>query len=265
MNEPFFSIVTVVRNNLAGLKKTQSSVVEQLNASWEWIIVDGCSNDGTSEFAATCVAANVSVTREPDLGVYDAMNKGLRRSSGQYVIFMNSGDAFAGPDVLRSVQDELTRAPVDVLFGASILRFGLMDVMRPARDPGYIWHGQPGTHQATLFSRAKHALYPYDLSYRICGDYDVITRMWAAGLTFNSTQILMSVNEYTAGGISGRRKFALIEEAVRAQRNNLRLPLWKIAISVAYRIFTSVSAKILTLLDVARSSLGRNGKSAPTA
>lgn len=262
MSEPFFSIVTVVRNNLAGLKKTKSSVVEQTNPSWEWIIVDGCSDDGTSEFAADCVDSNVSTIREPDLGVYDAMNKGLARSSGRYVIFMNSGDAFAGPDVLTSVQRELTRTPIDVLFGASILQFGVMDVRRPARSPSYIWHGQPGTHQATLFSRAKHLQYPYDLNYRICGDYDVITRMWAGGLTFGSTQILISVNEYSAGGISGRRKLALIEEAIRAQRSNLHLPYWKIAISVTLRIVTSASAKMLTLFESSGSSSDTKGRSA---
>ena len=265
MSEPYFSIVTVVRNNLEGLKKTRLSIVEQTNGSWEWIIVDGCSDDGTSEFAATCAEVNVLLIREPDLGVYDAMNKGLTRSSGQYVIFMNSGDSFASPDVLFSVQEELTKAPIDVLFGASILRFGVMDVLRPSRNPGYIWHGQPGTHQATLFSRTKHLLYPYDLNYKICGDYDVITRMWAAGMTFSSTQILISVNEYSARGISGRRKLALIEEAVRAQRSNLRLPLWKIAISVAIRIVTSVSAKTLTLLEFSGSSPDRKGNAAAKA
>lgn len=265
MNDPFFSVVTVVRNNLDGLRKTKSSVVNQTSASWEWIIVDGCSDDGTSEFAATCAGKNIAVIREPDLGVYDAMNKGLSRASGQYVIFMNSGDSFASPDVLLRVQEELTRAPVDVLFGASILRFGVMDVQRRVRSPSYIWHGQPGTHQATLFCRAKHLLYPYDLNYKICGDYDVITRMWAAGLTFSSTQILISVNEYSARGISGRRKVALIEEAVRAQRSNLRLPLWKIAISVALRIVTSVSAKMLTLLEFSGSSRDGKDKSAAKA
>jgi len=262
MNQPFFSIVTVVRNNLAGLKKTMSSVLGQTNTSWEWIIVDGCSTDGTSEFAAACAGEKVFVIREPDLGVYDAMNKGLVRSSGQYVCLMNSGDSFAGPDVLFSVREELERAPVDVLFGASIMRFGVMDVQRPARNPSYIWHGQPGTHQATFFRRAEHVLYPYDLKYKICGDYDVITRMWAAGLTFGSASILISVNEYTAGGISGRGKLALLGEAVRAQRSNLGLPLWKIALSVMLRIVTSVSAKTLTLLDFSRASSNKKDKSA---
>ena len=141
------------------------------------------------------------------------------------------------------------------------MRFGLMDVLRRSRSPGYIWHGQPGTHQATLFRRAKHLLYPYDLNYKICGDYDVMTRMWAAGLTFGTTQVLISVNEYTAGAISGRRKFALIKEAIRAQRSNLRLPLPKIVLSVMLRIATSVSAKTLTLLDFSRSSIDSKNKS----
>jgi putative colanic acid biosynthesis glycosyltransferase len=253
MADPFFSIVTVVRNNLVGLAKTKTSIIQQLGNSWEWVIIDGNSTDGTREFALACVEANIKVISESDRGIYDAMNKGLAMATGRYVMFMNSGDLLADDKVLNRVQEELTRDPVHVLFGGSIMRFGLMDIPRPSRSPAYIWHGQPGLHQATVFCREQHVRFPYDADYKICGDYDVITRMWAAGLRFRSTPIIVSVNEFVAEATSGRHKFALIREAVHAQRNNLHLSLPKIAASVSLRMLTSAFAKALTFIESFRA------------
>ena len=263
MSQSFFSIITVVRNNIDGLKRTKSTIEAQTCQSWEWIIIDGNSDDGTSQFTLSCISPKVRAISEKDRGIYDAMNKGLRAASGVYVIFLNGGDLFANETVLEVIKEDLQREPVDVLFGGSRMHFGIVALSRPSRDPSYIWHGQPGLHQATFFNRELHQRIPYDINYRICGDYDVLTRMWAAKLRFRSSSIIVSVNEFTAQATSGRNKIALMREAVRAQRKNLRLPLMTIMASLVLRFATSGAAKALTIMQAVRQGARDRRRLAP--
>lgn len=248
----FFSIVTVVRNNIDGLRRTHVALAQQTFTSWEWIIIDGASTDGTREYALGCASKDIRVVSEPDRGIYDAMNKGLRLARGSYVVFMNGGDVPANEGALAAVKADLDTDPVDILFGSSLMWFGVVTISRPARHPSYIWHGQPGLHQATFFERERHVRFPYDLSYAVCADYDAITRMAAAGARLRSSPIIVSTNEFIAEATSGGRKLQLIREAVRAQRANLQLPLAKVAASVLLRSASSVLAKALTSVDLVR-------------
>ena len=80
---PLLSIVTITYNNLEGLQKTAQSITAQTCDNYEWIIIDGNSDDGTVQFLET-VKADISIS-EPDHGIYDAMNKGLTQATGQYL------------------------------------------------------------------------------------------------------------------------------------------------------------------------------------
>jgi putative colanic acid biosynthesis glycosyltransferase len=245
MSGSFFSVVTIARNNLDGLRRTRDSLFAQSNRDWQWVIVDGASTDGSAEVVTGWSAPNVTVVSEPDRGIYDAMNKGLRLATGDYLLMMNSGDRFAAEGVLDELQNILAEEPVDVLYGASIMEFGQMRIPRKARPPGYIWHGQPGLHQATVFRRLAHLNYLYDTDYTLCGDYDVITRMWRDGLSFRSCPVTISINEFSGDSASGRHKLRLIREAIRSQRNNLRLSWPVVGTSAALRAANSLGAKVL--------------------
>lgn len=255
---PFFSIITVVWNNLTGLKLTKKSLCEQTCQDWEWVIVDGASTDGTREFALACATDRVRVISERDRGIFDAMNKGLLAATGKYVIFLNSGDLLATPTSLEMARKVCMAESPDLLFGSSIMDFGLVRIQRPVKPVGYIWHGQPGLHQATAFKREKHVQFLYDLNYPVCADYDVITRMAHAGLTMRAEPILLSVNEFNAGANSGRKKIRLLVEAARAQRRNLHIGYLKIALSVLRRICASIVFKTITWIDAVRSAAERS-------
>lgn len=104
-DEPKVSVVTVTLNDIDGLKRTVDSVSRQTYREFEHIIVDGGSADGTVEF---CQSLNISDTRvfatsEPDDGIFDAMNKGALRASGDLLVFVNSSDQFSHDDVLKHV------------------------------------------------------------------------------------------------------------------------------------------------------------------
>lgn len=97
------SIITINRNNAAGLQKTMQSVAEQTFADFEYLVIDGASSDGSVAVIKTFVDSVSYWISEPDSGIYNAMNKGIVRAKGEYLLFLNSGDYLADRLVLDNV------------------------------------------------------------------------------------------------------------------------------------------------------------------
>lgn len=97
------SIITINYNNLQGLEKTYLSVVSQIWQDFEWIVIDGGSLDGSKGFLDSHQDKFSYWVSEPDKGIYNAMNKGIEKSCGEYCLFLNSGDAFVDAFVLQRV------------------------------------------------------------------------------------------------------------------------------------------------------------------
>lgn len=140
IGNPQLSIVTITYNNLAGLRKTAESVQAQTVSDLEWIIIDGASTDGTKAYLDTIkdnsviepanTANNLQITNcklqiisEPDRGIYNAMNKGIRLAQGEYIQILNAGDCLAATDVTERMLNALTEQtakagqPIDILYG----------------------------------------------------------------------------------------------------------------------------------------------------
>ena len=100
---PLFSIITVNKDNLEGLKRTAESVVSQTFKDFEWIVIDAASTDGSAEFVRQNESYMSYWVSEPDGGIYAGMNKGILKAKGKYVQFLNSGDVFADENVLENV------------------------------------------------------------------------------------------------------------------------------------------------------------------
>lgn len=98
-----FSIITVNYNNKEGLRKTIESVIHQTFRDFEYIVIDGGSSDGSAEVLKEYDKYITYWVSEPDEGIYNAMNKGISHSHGDYLNFMNSGDCFYSPDILEKV------------------------------------------------------------------------------------------------------------------------------------------------------------------
>ena len=92
LTNPLISIITVNLNNLVGLKKTVNSVIEQKFTSYEFLVIDGESLDGSKEYLEEQKHRINLVVSEPDAGIYNARNKGIYASKGNYCLFLNSGD-----------------------------------------------------------------------------------------------------------------------------------------------------------------------------
>ena len=119
--KPLISIITVNLNNLEGLKKTMTSVLEQSSNEYEYIIIDGGSTDGSREFIQIHDHKIQHWVSEPDKGIYNAMNKGIKAASGEYLLFLNSGDWLHNKNILSRVSPYLTDC--DVLYGNMVKVF----------------------------------------------------------------------------------------------------------------------------------------------
>ncbi|MEP7170167.1 MAG: glycosyltransferase, partial [Bacteroidota bacterium] len=102
---PLFSIITVNLNNAAGLKKTIESVVTQTFNDVEYIIIDGASTDGSKEVIKNYETKISYWVSEKDTGIYNAMNKAIKKAKAEYCLFLNSGDSLTNKKVLNDVSN----------------------------------------------------------------------------------------------------------------------------------------------------------------
>lgn len=171
-----FSIITVTYNAAKVLNATLKSVEEQSFRDFEYLVIDGASTDETLSLVEQAGIATTTVWSEPDKGLYDAMNKAIDRAQGQYLIFLNAGDAFATPETLAHIAVSVQDHP-DVIYGQTQLVdiAGNIVGMRHLTAPKHLtWQsfkdGMLVCHQAFI---ARREICPhYDLKYRFSADYD---------------------------------------------------------------------------------------------
>mgnify|MGYP001565636508 FL=1 len=102
------SIITINYNNASGLKKTIDSVIKQTFKDFEFIIIDGGSTDGSKQVIESNSKSISSWLSEKDNGIYDAMNKGIVKATGNYYLFLNSGDILSEGNILTKVASKLS-------------------------------------------------------------------------------------------------------------------------------------------------------------
>lgn len=118
------SIITINRNNAAGLEKTMVSVASQSFKEFEYIVIDGASTDGSVEVVKKIAAefAHLKWVSEPDSGIYNAMNKGIRMASGDYIQILNSGDSLASNDVSERMLKALMKSGQPSIFYGNMIK-----------------------------------------------------------------------------------------------------------------------------------------------
>ena len=182
---PLFSIITITFNAEQVLPPTLESVKRQSFTNFEHLVVDGASTDGTVEIAERSGIKGISVVSEPDRGLYDAMNKGIRRAKGEYLIFLNAGDAFHAPSSLQEIADAIEQgAQPDIVYGQTQIVDADRNfvAMRHLTAPEHLTfdsfkHGMLVCHQA-FYARTDLAKQtPYNLDYRYSADVDWCIRI----------------------------------------------------------------------------------------
>ncbi len=174
---PLFSIISICFNDLENLKRTSDSVLNQTSKDYVWLVIDGASKDGTAEWLASVDDEHLRWISEKDSGIFNAMNKGLDQSKGDYLIFMNSGDLFADKDVLRKVKHKIEESDgrVDFLYGDSVdFTEDHREFHKKSRHYSSMWKGMFTQHQAMFFSRNQLKGLRYRENLKITADYAFI-------------------------------------------------------------------------------------------
>jgi glycosyltransferase involved in cell wall biosynthesis len=177
--KPTLSVITVVYNNVADIGRTLLSVLNQTHPAIEYIVIDGGSTDGTLDIINTYKSRIAKLVSEPDKGIYDAMNKGLAMATGDYVIFMNSGDEFYAADTVEKVF--ATADDADIYYGETEMVNARRESLGQRRHKAprkFTWrsfkYGMSVSHQAIYIRRALTE--PYDPAYQLSADIDWIIR-----------------------------------------------------------------------------------------
>ena len=205
---PLFSIITITYNAEQYLAGTIESVVEQRCDDYEYLLIDGGSKDATLAIAERYRSHIDHLVSEPDRGLYDAMNKGLKAARGTYVCFLNAGDHFRDENVLADLK-KLADPEVDVLYGETMIvredrsEVGTFSATRPHKDlPDRMTyrdmrHGMVVCHQAFLPRRTIAP--PYELD-NLAADIDwIITCLKRSRRSVNAQRILI---DFLEGGVS---------------------------------------------------------------
>lgn len=200
------SIITVNFNNLKGLQKTMQSVFCQKYANMEYIIIDGGSTDGSKEFITNSQDKLSFWCSEKDRGIYDGMNKGIAKATGDYVLFLNSGDYFSCPTILNDIfKNKVFKE--DLLIGRQLYidkseKKGISPKLKLSDFSITYFLSSTIPHQATfikrdLFERVGY----YDISYKVSADWV----FWIKAIVENQCTVRLfnkKISYMEEGGVS---------------------------------------------------------------
>jgi len=193
---PKLSIVTINFNNKCGLQSTIESVLRQTYSEFEYIIIDGGSVDGSYELIqqyyknkrsknTTKILYNKTIEdypnpipritywiSEPDKGIYDALNKGIEQASGEWIMFLNSGDYLSSDTVLEKIFEKKKTSRYDVLYGSVIYKKAESFIEVKPSELCSFFYKIPFCHQSSLVKTKLLKVRKFDLRYQIASDYD---------------------------------------------------------------------------------------------
>jgi len=222
-----YSIVTVTFNAAAMLPVTLESLAAQRCQDLEWLVQDGASADQSLALITAHSAATMGLrlVSEPDGGIYDAMNRAVARAQGDWIYFLNAGDALADAEVLASVAAAADASAVDLIVG-EVLTVG----PRVTQHRSYAHLGPTRLlfdslcHQAVFARRSLFDRFgAFDTRFRYAADYDWLLRVWRGGARVR--MLPQVVAHFATGGAHAKAATdtSRENEAVRRQHANAAL------------------------------------------
>lgn len=215
--DPILSIITITKNNGAGLRGTYGNLLAQsipFESGYEWMIVDGQSHDDTSAFI-TKEGLKKNFYSSKDDGIYDAMNRGMSLAQGHYIMFLNAGDRLADADTLSLILKHLRQTEADFVYGDALEEWRGKPMIKKSRPHTTIARGLFTSHQAMLYKRAAIGDLKYGTSFKIAGDYDFTARFLQRCDSIDYIPAGVCVNE--PGGISQTNAALGRREELRAK------------------------------------------------
>ena len=169
---PKLSIITINYNNLEGLQRTVESVVNQTWQEFEYIVIDGGSTDGSAAYLESQATHFDYWVSEPDAGIYNAMNKGIQKATGEYLLFLNSGDHLLNNEALQKVIIEVCNYDL-VFFDIQIVHQGGTSILEnPATFSFDYLHNNLPCHQSLFVKKTAFDMVGfYDENLKIVSDW----------------------------------------------------------------------------------------------
>lgn len=220
MNEikPLISIVTVTYNAEATIEDTILSVINQDYNNIEYIIIDGASTDSTVNIIKKYEKKITFWTSEPDNGLYDAMNKGIKNATGEWITFRNSGDLFLERNSLSKLFENPIPNSTDVLYADCIHINEEGYKFSKPRSLSTYKRAMPINHPATFIRTSLHKEMPFDLQYRISADYNMVYNCIEKGKHFEYRPV--AIVSFPIGGYANTHWKEAIKECCRIQGRN---------------------------------------------
>lgn len=227
--ELLLSIVTVTYNDKRALDLTLASCRSQRGdrSDCEIIVIDGASTDGSNEVIQEYQDVISVYTSEPDRGIYDAMNKGLRMASGRYVMYLNAGDVWSDATALQAVCSRLIEhSPKWLIGGAVSLEGGKRRRVIKNIPHSWLRHAlglQAHCHQSTVVERnLMRSIDGFSEEYEFAGDFDLILRI---GLIVEPAYLDRVIITYAGGGLSAAKSYRIskLQRKIRSDRMQLGL------------------------------------------
>jgi glycosyltransferase involved in cell wall biosynthesis len=242
------SVITIVYNGEAFIERTIKSVIGQTYSNIEYLIIDGNSKDNTLEIAKKYQNSIAKLVSEPDKGLYDAMNKGLKLATGDFVIFMNAGDEFFDKDVLTNCINRDNGAS-DIYYGETMYvsetfqEIGIRSKVTPHSLPSNLtWkdmkHGMVVCHQSIIIR--KNICSEFDIKHPFCADIDwIIKALKKTNRVLNSNTI---ISKYLKGGLSDKKHRASLIDRFKVL--SIHFGVIQSIISHTYIIIRALNRKI---------------------
>lgn len=202
--KPKITIITVCYN-APNLRQTCDSVIAQTFQDFEWVVIDGGSNKKTLDIFEQYRDRMDFFVSEPDGGIYNAMNKGIAHANGEYLLFLNAGDALYSKYSLERFIDE--GLDTDIIY-ANIQSYACgIAIMQPDKLDTIFWLTSTLPHQATLIRAELFKLYgPYNENYKIVSDYEKwVQFIYANHCSYKHINFMSSIFDCT--GTSSTNKF----------------------------------------------------------
>lgn len=243
------SIVTIVRNDARRLQRTIESVVNQTYQNIEYIIIDGKSDDGTIDTIKHNKSNITNWVSEPDDGIYDAMNKGVGLSTGDWILFLNSGHTFYEKNTIEKIfEGNKKLLEFDILYGDVVYKTNFGNIVKYSKNIDGIWKGMSFSHQSTFFKTTILKKYNYNLAYSLVSDFDLIYKLYKKNYRFKHIPLVVSKRQISGYTDSNMVK-SIIQRynIVKNSHRSIKVNIFYIATIIKYTFRKIVSSSMLDL------------------
>jgi glycosyltransferase involved in cell wall biosynthesis len=219
---PLFTIITVVYNGEKSITKTINSVLKQTYGNFEYIIIDGNSTDNTNIIISNFKDSLTNFISENDLGIYDAMNKGIRLAKGEWVNFMNSGDVFNDENVLYNISKFIEKDPLnlDIIYGNHILNFNDSLIKIKPMNLNRLNYEMAFCHQSTFIKNDILKSNYFNLKYKYASDFDMMNKLYLKKMNFKYIDHDICIFDQTEGATLKNYKESIKERFLIIQNIN---------------------------------------------